>query len=175
MRKTAILPLLALLLPLCGCSSSVRTWETVNDEIETAVFLQEPTYSMSFDVPQDAVRRTFACSQEREVYEQADGDYEIVAETLRTDSIESAVKTLTGYDSDRLLLLKTTRFGMPEYQFAWYSLGEDGGRVCRAAVLADGESCYCLSFSTKEACTATYDSTMEHVFATLGLFRDEGF
>lgn len=174
MRKFVILPLAALLLLLCGCSETTVTWETVEDTIEASAILDEPAYTMTFEVPEDAVRQTFACDDSREVYDQADGDYEIVSEIL-TGSIDSAVKTLTGYDSRQLLMLHTTRFGMPEYQFAWYSLGETGGRLCRAAVLVDGQDCYCLSFCTDEDCTATYDSTMEHVFATLGLYHDEGF
>ena len=175
MRKIAIILLTVILLTLCGCSKDTVVWETVEDTVEAAVISEGPAYSITFEVPLDAVRQTFACDQHREVYEQAGGDYEIVAEVLHAGSIESAAKTLTGYDSSHLLMLHTTRFGMPEYQFAWYALGENGGRICRAAVFVDGQDCYCLSFCTDENCAAQYDTTVEQVFATVGLFHDEEF
>ena len=175
MKKTKLILLTAAMLLLCSCSKATVTWETVDDTVETSAPLRKPAFSITFDVPTDTVRQTFACSQGREVYEQADGDYEIVSEILRSTGIDDAAKKLTGFDSRRLFMIRTTRFGMPEYQFAWYSLGENGGRVCRAAVLDDGQDCYCLSFCTREGCIGDYDSTIEEVFASLGLFRDEGF
>ena len=175
MRKFAVILFAVLILALGGCSAETVAWETVNDTIEVSAELSEPAYTITFEVPGDAVRQTFACAQNREVYEQADGDYEIVAEVLQNSSIESAAKTLSGFDSKHLILMRTTRFGMPEYQFAWYSLGENGGRLCRAAILVDDLDCYCLSFAANEDCVGTYNSTMEQVFATMGLFHDEGF
>ncbi len=175
MKKLNLILLTAAMLLLCGCSKSAMTWETVNDTIEVSAPVKEPAYAITFDVPADTVKQTFACTRGREVYEQENGDYEIVSEVLQNCGIESAAKALTGFESRNLFMIRTTRFGMPEYQFAWYSLGEDGGRVCRAAVLDDGQDCYCLSFCTKEEYTGDYDNTIEQVFSSLGLFHDEGF
>ena len=88
---------------------------------------------------------------------------------------DTAVRRLSGFSPEDLDVSETTRCGLPEYRFAWYTSGDEGGSLCRADVLLDGTVCYALTFSARERCGSTYDSTAEQVFATLSLFEDEGF
>ena len=53
----------------------------------------------------------------------------------------AAVRLLTGQGRPRrLTVLETTRFGLPQAQFAWYDA--DAGRLCRADLILDGTTGY---------------------------------
>ena len=175
--KKAVAVLLALSsLTLAGCSVQQQTvWETVDDpgEVVEASYLDE-AYTMQFDVPQDAVLQTFSGSSDKTVYEQADGDYEIVSEVLLCADADEAIRRLSGFEAKRMSVIETNRFGMPEYRFAWYAGGEEGGRLYRTDLLVDDLYCYALTFSVREGLGSLYDTTQEQVFASYSLFYDEG-
>ena len=174
--KKAVLLACALGALLCGCAAAEPAWETVDDTIvqDTGSYL-DSTYTMLFDVPADAQEDALCSGDGRTVYTNAAGDYEIVGQTMLCADADTAVRRLSGFSPENLDVIETTRFGLPEYRFAWYTSGDEGGSLCRADVLLDGTVCYALTFSARERCGSTYDSTAEQVFATLSLFEDEGF
>ena len=158
---------------LSGCSAAQPTWETVDDSIalDAGSYLDD-AYIMEFDVPMQAQRNT---SGSRTVWADENGDYEIVCETVLSSDVNAVIERVSGFSPDKLQIVQTTRYSMPEYQFAWYASGEEGGRLCRADVLTDGTYCYTLCVSCAEDVAAEYDSTVQAVFATLRLQENEGF
>ena len=174
--KKAVFLTCALALLLGGCAAAEPAWETVDDTVvlDAGSYL-DSAYTMLFDVPADAREDALAAAAGRTVYTNAAGDYEIVGQTLLCADADTAVRRLSGFSPEELDVIETTRFGLPEYRFAWYTSGDEGGSLCRADVLLDGTYCYALTFSARESCGNTYDSTAQRVFATLSLFEDEGF
>ena len=176
MKKAVAVILLLGVLTLVGCAAKQEpVWETVEDggEVRQASYLGE-AYTMMFDVPQDAVLQTFSGEPGKAVYEQADGDYTILSEVLLCADADEAIRRVSGFDADQLSVIETNRFGMPEYQFAWYAGGDEGGRIYRADVLVDDLYCYALTFSVREGLGSFYDTTEKQVFASYSLFYDEG-
>ena len=175
MKRIGFILSLLLLAGLCGCSRAETVWETVDDVMpaEPVSYLDE-AYSMNYDVPQDAAAQTFAPEPGKTVWEQTEGDYEIVSEVFLTSGIDDAIRRLSGFEPEQLRVMMTSRYGMPEYQFAWYSAGDEGGRLYRADVLMDDLYCYALTFSVREGLGGLYDTTTEQVFSSFSLFYDEG-
>lgn len=163
----------AMLAMLCGCAQMQPTWETVDDSLALAAgsFLDN-AYVMEFDVPVEAEKSS---SGSRSVWAEENGDYEIACETVLSSDVEAVIAELSGFPAEQLQIVQTTRYAMPEYQFAWYTSGDEGGRLCRADVLTDGTYCYALCFSCREELAREYDTTAQTVFATFRLQGSEGF
>ncbi len=172
MKKTVAAVCGALLLMLSGCGAMQTAWETVDDTMPDTVFSLREAYTISFDVPLDAAD-DLSDDGARRVYIGGDGGYEISAETIAAESIDTITRQLSGFSAEQLQIVTTRRFGMPEYQFAWYASGDEGGRLYRADVLMDGTYGYALVFSVSEEAGARYAQTAEQVFASFNLFYDE--
>ena len=176
MRKWAMVAILVLTaVVLSGCAAQY-VWETVDDTIpaQTASVL-ESAYRLDFDVPDDALAPVFSGDGTTASYEQTDGLYEISVQTMLSSTPDGAIRRLSGFEPEQLQILKTCRFGLPEYQFAWYQTGEEGGRLCRADVLCDGSACYALTFSVNEEAAAEYDAAARHVFESVILNSNSDF
>lgn len=175
MMKKLLVGLLCLL-PLCGCAAETQ-WETVSDTIDDAVAvssLGEQPYQISFSVPMDAVLETFSQTNTSTVYSHAEGDYEISALVMETTGIDEVIQELTGYVPEVVQTVQTERYGMPQYQFVWYSQSEDGGWLHQASVLTDVEYSYALVFSAREQTGTTYSDCRSEVMKSFGLYTYEG-
>ena len=163
---------LALTVLLCACVSNVPVWETVDDAQVCQGERRLPS-TIVFAVPEGAAVQTFSASGAAQSCSAQDGSYEITATVLTEDDPESAIRALTGFDADRLQIVRTTRFSLPEYQFAWSAATGEGERLYRAAMLCDERYCYALCFSVPAGSGTSYDSIQESVFASFGLYYDE--
>jgi len=166
-----ILSLVVVCLLLTGCSAPV--WETVEDVVPAVPVSSwlEDAYSVQLGLPSSV-----ELLEEREdwkVYGTRDGELEIETRTFLTSGPESAVRTVSGFEAEELTLLKLSRFGLPEYQFAWLAGTEQGCRLYRAELVLDGSNCYAVICSRPEAAGAQYDSEIRQVFSSFGLFTDE--
>ncbi len=170
MKRVCVIGLLCLL--LSGCTATA--WETVEDETPAVTVSSwlEDAYSVRFGVPASAV-----LLEEREgwqVYGTEDGSLEIETRTFLASGPESAAKTVSGFDASELTILQTSRFGLPEYQFAWVSQTEQGSRLYRADLVLDGVDCYAVICSRPEDAGSAADDEIRQVFASFGLDIDEG-
>ena len=171
--RTGIL-MAALALLLSGCAAQY-TWETVDDTVPASAEASAPACRLTLAAAEDVLEPVFSDDGRTAVYEQKDGDYEITAQTMRAADRNDIVQRLSGFAPEQIEVVQTQRFGMPEYQFAWYASGEEGGRLCRADVLCDGDWCYAVTFSVKEECGSACDAAAERVFASICLNADEDF
>lgn len=170
------LALCGLLCSLWGCSAGETVvWETVGDQLELPASTQSPGYTMQVAAPMDAPLVEALSDDGVKVYAHRGGEYELAAQTMTADSLDSLLQTLTGFPQASLQVLQTEEFGMPRYDVAWTSSGDSGMESCRAAILDDGIYYYVLTASVNQEQAAQNRDTLDQVFATLGLYADEGF
>lgn len=171
MKTSVILASLVLAAVCCGCASTT-TWETVDDEIVAASGPAEEPYIITFGVPEDVNLEPLS-EGSRNLYVQKDGDYEILSDVVTAPNADEAICQVSGFDAEDLDVMETTRFGLPEYRFAWVSESDEGSYVSQAAVVEDGSYYYVLVFSAREEAGNTYDSCAESVFASFGIYGNE--
>lgn len=154
--------LLCLCLLLTGCSVQTAQWETVADL--TSVENDPPAYSITVGLPEEAVtdKTEGRCRYETQNYWVETGAF------YATDA-ESAIETLSGFSAEKLTVLKTSRFDLPEYQFAWFCQTEEGGRLCRADLVMDGMTCYAVVCSVPESAGEEPWAEARQVFSSFGL------
>lgn len=162
--------LLCVLLVLTGCSA-IPTWETVEDMVPSvpASAWQEEAYVIQAGLPAGAAltAESVGCK----IYEA--GDMEIETTTFLSSDLNSAVKRLSGYEADRVSILQTSRFGMPEYRFAWYSQTAEGGRLYQTDLVMDDAVCYAVVCSMPEDAGGSFTEEVRPVFAAFGLSEGE--
>lgn len=155
----------------CGCAAAT-TWETVDDEIIEASGPAEEPYIITFGIPSDVEVEPLTDGT-RSLYVQEDGDYEILSDVLTAANHEEAIELVSGFAPDELDVVETTRFGLPQYRFAWVSESDEGSYVSQAAVVEDGSYYYALVFSAREEVGNTYDECAEAVFSSFGIYGNE--
>ena len=156
---------------LSGCGAAA-VWEWVEDvPAESAGVWQQDAYVLQIGLPPELslTERKLGCS----LYETADGSWQVQTQTFLASDLDAAVRYLSGYDADRLTILETTRFDLPEYRFAWYCQTEEGGRLCRGDLVMDGTTCYAVVSSTLETAGDTYARQIRQVFSGFGLSHGE--
>jgi len=174
MKKRMILGICGILVVLSGCSVE-PTWETVDDgAVQVSTVVADP-YVILFGLPSDAARDELWETPLNQRYAQTDGDYEIVSTVIAKVGLDEAVFEVSGVEREKLNVLETTRFGLPEYQFAWSEDTDEGNMVFRASLVEDEDYFYGLIFSVKEEEKVRYNDCAEAVFASFGLHGDEGF
>lgn len=161
---------LLLLLCLTGCS--VPVWETVDDDLSVSASQQQEAYTVQIGVPDGMT--LLEDGETFQLYSTDNGELEIETQTFLTAGVDSAVKTLTGFSAEELTILQTTRFDMPEYQFAWVAQTEQGARLYRADMVLDGTRCYAVVCSSLESAGDYYAFQARQVFSSFGLYQDEG-
>ena len=173
MRKILLSSLLLCGL-LCGCRAE-PDWETVDDDAVLQVSaMVEPPYVITYGVPDDASMEPLSVKN-RSLYVGENGDYEIFSDALSAASLDDAIRQVSGFGETDLSVLETTRFGLPEYRFAWASSSDEGEYVSQASLVKDGDYYYALVFSVRQGLGGKYDDCAEAVFSSFGLYGDESF
>ena len=165
MRVIGILGILLVL--LTGCSLPV--WETVDDPSfsEPVSAWQENTYEILLGIPEGT--SLLAEHDGSALYTTEHGELEIETRTFLAPDLAHAVKQLSGFAQDQLIILKTQRFGLPEYQFAWVSQSDQGMRLYRADLVMDETCCYAVVCSSLEEAGDYAAFQARQVFGTFGL------
>ena len=171
-RARWMILLMALPALLAGCAAEEAALETVTDTVTPSAATAEP-FRITVALPEDVAEETFAEGQDAHLYVQSDGDYEVYTDVMLDTGYEAALRELSGQDAGTLTVLKTERFGMPEYRTTWYSMSDEGGYVSRASVIYDGTSSYCVCFRAREEKAGALREQMDQVFASIGLYVQE--
>ncbi len=123
---------------LSGCAQ--KDFETVGD-----VFAPEdvPTpQKTTLLLPEDAAAQAIH-GEEGNIYF-CDG-YEIMLQTLSAGDLNQTVKTLSGFNKEKLTIFETVKEKHKRYEYIWTAAGEGGDQIGRAVILDDGNYHYCLS------------------------------
>ena len=137
MRKLVVMVLFGCL--LCGCTGQ-EVMETVADELAVPVLTQLREVYVS--LPENAVAPVLGNGSTQIYYSD---DYEIILETVSSGNLDGTIRSLCGYDPEKLTILQTQRNGTDCYEFVWACAGETGERLGRAVILDDGHYHYCMS------------------------------
>lgn len=161
MKKMGWICLIALLLSGCGTQP---TMETVSDEvlltamaIPRSVCLQLPEEA-SVPVLQSDTQQIYQCE-----------DFDVIVEKVEAGNLGKTVKAISGFEADKLTLLKTRQGEVDRCDFVWACMGETGERLGRAAILDDGSYHYCL-WVLRDADAG--DRDWDAVFASFCLAED---
>lgn len=155
------LALISLVLVLSGCSMQSAAWETVTDSLSQ----QQPiVYDITVGISESALTDQTDQCKHYEVQE-----IQVDTHTFQACNLNSAVRNLSGFEAEKLTILQTSRFDLPEYQFAWYSQTEEGGRLYRADLVMDGMTCYAVVCSFPEEAGESAWTEARQVFSAFGL------
>ena len=136
--KKLILAVIVCLL-LCGCGT-METAETIDEEFEAmAAPVQR---EVLVELPGEAAVPTMENENSR--YYLCE-DYEISLETFPSGDIQNTIRTLSGYDPEKLTVVETEQDQIKRYDFVWAAQGDQGPRLGRASVLDDGSYHYTLT------------------------------
>ncbi len=158
---------------LCGCRAE-PDWETVDDAAVQVSAPAEPPYVITYSIPADASMEPLS-ARNCGLYVGEGGEYEIMSDVISASSLDDALRQVSGFGLDELDVIETSRFGLPEYRFAWSSASDEGEFVSEASLVQDGGYYYALVFSTRQGLNGKYDECAEAVFASFGLYGDENF
>ena len=122
----------AVVVLLCGCGVE-ETLETVADEWVVPVMAQPREVSLR--LPEELAMPVLEV-EDRKLY--LAEDYEIMLETIASGDLDATIRSLTGYGSDRLTVIRTGYHDTDRYDFVWSAAGESGERLGRGAILDDG-------------------------------------
>lgn len=132
--------LIAVCLMLGGCAS-VDTFETlgqVDHEPQTEAIMGK-------------VCLTLPDSSASETLGGADGtmylcdDYMLIVQTLLGGDLTATVKQISGFLPENVNIIESGTDACRRYEWVWTAIDdEDAERICRAAVLDDGNYHYCL-------------------------------
>lgn len=131
--------LMLLMLTLCGCAAE-EVLETISDELVLSAMAQPR--EITVNLPDNAVTPVLE-SDSRQMY--LSEDYEILLETLSGGDVDATIRSLTGYEKDKLTVMQTQWDGVERYEFVWVAAGETGDRLGRGVILDDGNYHYCMS------------------------------
>lgn len=161
--KSVCLVLMVLL--LSGCSA-VPVWETVDDSmLEQPAMWRDQSYVIQIDLPDSAV----PMGEMEGIRRYEAGNMEVETCTFLASDINIAVRYLTGFEKDQLTVLELTRFGLPEYRFAWCCQTDEGVRIYKADLIQDQMVYYAVVCSTPEEACLQYEQDVRQVFASFGL------
>lgn len=124
---------------LCGCGAE-ETMETISDEWIVPVMAQPGEITVR--LPEDALAPVLE-QDHRQLY-MGDG-YELMLETLPSGDVSTTIRSLSGYDREKLTVIRTRQDSADRYDFVWTAAGETGERLGRGVILDDGAYHYCLS------------------------------
>ena len=123
------------MLALSGCGA-VETMETISDDVVVPVMKEAAQVQLVLpdlddtQVIEDGIGgRIYLC----------DG-YSVTVQTLDGGDLYGTLESVSGFDADKLTVLKTERSSYSEARCAWSAVGEGENIICRAVILDDG--CY---------------------------------
>lgn len=137
MKRCALL--MMLMLTLCGCAAE-EVFETISDELAVSAMTQPR--EITVNLPDNAVTPVLD-SDSQQIF--LSEDYEIMLETLSGGDVDATIRSLTGYEKDKLTVMQTQWDGVERYEFVWVAAGETGDRLGRGVILDDGNYHYCMS------------------------------
>lgn len=156
--------IVVLSLALCGCGS-VQTFETLG-QVEHEAGEQPAVGQIYLTLPQEAA--ALVPSQEGGTLYDC-GKYTLSLQTLPAGDIAGTVRSVCGFASDKLTVLRRDADGKQCYEWVWTAAGEGGDVMCRAMVLDDGAYHYCLCAMAQADSAGVLQEQWAQVFATFAV------
>lgn len=155
--------LLLLILTLTGCAVNQNPeFECLSDTLELSA---APTHYLETALPAEAVLTTvcddgccalFTC-----------GECEIYQEIFPAESVDAALRSVTGQTAEQLGAIRVSDFPCAEYCFAWTAAGENDLLSCSGTAFFDGEYAYCLTVRCPEELKKEFESILFDITRTV--------
>ena len=162
MKRLVVLSLCAFF--FCGCSA-VQTMETVADDIQ--VMASPATVEITYfnedvsAITADGGDRLYFC----------DG-YTVAVQILNSVNLENSIRMMTGYSSDDLTVMKTSRDGLPAYEYVWTAAGESQEQMCRGILLDDGMFHYAITVMADYSQAGELQQTWQELLNSVSINTD---
>lgn len=153
---------------LLGCGAE-ETFETMADTVvEEPAAVPQQLYVW---LPDPSALPVFQDDLGTELY-QCQG-FTLTKQILEDGDLEKTLRTVSGYSSDQLQLLKTQQGTADRYDFVWTSAEEEGIRLGRACILDDGHYHYVVSTMTEERQAGHLQETLQEIFESCCLLSPD--
>lgn len=154
---------IALCLLLCGCANT--DYETVWDE-----YTQMPAPSQAqvmLQLPQEAAQEAMSGGESDRLY--FCDDYTLVYQTMTAGDLDKTLRTVTGFEREKLSVLTRSQQDCWRYDFVWSCAGEGGTQLCRGSILDDGNYHYVISVMAKEEQAGQLAESWDSIFSSFTL------
>lgn len=165
MKKLCLMAALVLMLSGCG---KTEIFETMSDRYvipeetpmqQTNMILDRETVSIGWE---DGTDRIYLCD-----------DFCVMVETFSAGDLDSTIRSITGYDKEKLTVLERSTDGLRSYECVWASAGEGGDQVGRMLILDDGEHYYALSVMADAQKAGELAQTWQLLFDSFSIGQPE--
>lgn len=143
---------------LCGCGRA-ETFETVADEMVLSVSARPKQILLT--LPEDTLLP--AMETDSGTLYLCDG-YDVAVQTLESGNLDATVRSISGFDSDDLTVIKTQCGDCACYEFVWTAATELGEQVGRARILEEGGYHYVLSATAPAKKSTEYQEIWNGIF-----------
>lgn len=167
--KTVLCMLLMIIL-LFGCAVKEKeaVFETVADEILPVSAQAETQYALALTLPDGANARAELPLSGAVTVQEAAG-YTLTAEAVSADSMDAALRALTGFPQARLTLVPLRLSPQQVYGLSWCAAEEDGIYLSRAALLVQDGSYYLLRAKYAEGASGSLDGEIDAILRSVSL------
>ena len=138
MKKLCLVIFCVLMLSAC---SAVETMETIGDEGVTPVMGEAGQVQLTLPDLEDA--QVIDNGMGSRIY-LFDG-FCVTVQTLDGGNMDKTLEIVSGFDADKLSLLKTEQKDYTQICCAWSSAGEQEEQLCRVVVMDDGRYHYAVT------------------------------
>lgn len=166
MRKLSLM--LTLVLLLAGCAPA-EDFETMSDVYEEPG--QIAASNVFVQLPEEAAVPTMETQEGGSLY-LCDG-FSLALQTFHSGDLHATLKSVTGYDRDRLLVMERRQDMLMRYECAWTAVGEGGDQVARTVVLDDGNYHYTLTLMTDADSAGRLAATWQNILESFCLVSEE--
>ncbi len=172
MKKVIVL-LLVLIVSLSGCA--VKT--LAQAEYVTDVWLETPAceYVLHAGIPLRMLLTASTDDGMHTCYVQDAGDYEMTTDIFTANSLDDALRFLTGKDETELCPITLARFPVEQYRYAWTASGDEGELACCGTLFFDGTHYYALSIRCNAEKEKLYHEDFAHAITATCLQGNEDF
>lgn len=157
MKKLMVFGILVFL--LSGCKEQT-VFETVDDAYIQSV--DGSAKQIVVELPNNAAVGVMENTEGEQVY-LCDG-YTVTLQTLPGGDMGRTLKTVTGFDADRLQPIRTQEGQLKKVQCVWSCAGEGGDQLGRCAILDDGSFHYVVCVMAEAFRAGQFTQTWQELF-----------
>ena len=167
MKKVWIVLLLICTAVMCGCGVQ-ETLETIADDV--AAFVPTDAAEVQLSFPEEVEVSIMESANGNKLY-LCDG-YSVTVQTMDGGDISKTLREISGYDTEKLTVMKTVQKGTACYESAWSTVGEKGDQSCRTVILDDGTYHYAVTVMADYAQAGQMRETWEKILNSVWINTD---
>lgn len=173
MKPMLCMLLMIILLFGCAVKEKEAVFETVADEVLPASAQENVQFVLALTLPDGTLARAETAESGAVLVQKAEG-YTLTAETVEAESLDAALRKLTGFSQENLRLLPLRLSPQQVYGLSWCAAEEDGIYLSRAALLVQDGSYYLLRAKYAEGASGSMDAEIDAILRSVCLLTADG-